>query len=377
MSAKRDYYEVLGISRQANEEEIKRAYRTLAKKYHPDANPADKTTEDKFKEVNEAYEVLRDPKKRTAYDQFGHAGLNAQAGAGPGGFGGFNDFGDMGDMFSEIFEGFFGATGGKSRRGTQTRARRGADLRYDLNVSFMDSAHGAEVSLEIPRLEACDICHGTGAKPGTSKKTCPNCQGTGQIRMAQGFFSVMRTCSTCSGEGNVIEQPCQACRGEGRKRNIRRISVKVPAGVDTGSRLKITGEGEAGLNGGPRGDLFVVIQVEPHPVFAREDEDVLCEVPIPFDVAALGGEIEVPTLDGHVTMKIPPATQSGKIFRMRGKGFHNLRGLGTGDQLVTVQVEIPSRLNSKQIAVLKDFARLTGTETYPDVKTFRDKTRTL
>jgi len=380
MAGKRDYYEVLGVSRSASEDDIKRAYRNLAKKYHPDANPGDKTAEEKFKEVNEAYEVLRDSKKRATYDQFGHAGVNAQAGArgGAGGFsGGFADFGDMGDMFSEIFEGFFGGTSTRSRRSSQTRVRRGSDLRYDLTISFMDSAHGIEVNLEIPRMETCDVCNGSGTKPGTRKKVCPTCHGSGQVRMAQGFFSVMRTCPTCNGEGHVVEHPCPACRGEGRRRSIRKISVKVPAGVDTGSRLKISGEGEAGINGGPRGDLYVVIQVEPHPIFSREDEDVHCEIPIPLTVAALGGEVLVPTLNGHVTMKIPAGTQTGKTFRMRGKGFPNLRGLGTGDQLVTVRVETPSKLNNKQIMLLKEFARITGNDAYPGVKQFQDKIRRL
>jgi molecular chaperone DnaJ len=376
MASKRDYYEILGVPRTANEGELKRAYRVMAKKFHPDANPGDKSAEDKFKEVNEAYEVLKDGKKKGAYDQFGHAGVNAGAGGGPGGSG-FSDFGDMGDMFSEIFEGFFGGAQGRSRGGTQSRARRGSDLRYDLSIDFMDSAHGTEVNLEVPRMETCDSCQGTGAKVGTKKKSCSACQGTGQVRMSQGFFSVMRTCPTCQGEGHVIEQPCMACRGEGRKRTIRKITVKIPTGVDTGSRLKISGEGEAGINGGPRGDLHIVIQVEPHILFAREDEDVLCEVPIPLTTAVLGGEIEVPTLNGRVTMKIPSGTQTGKTFRMRGKGFPNLRGLGTGDQLVTVLVETPPKLNNKQAALLKEFEKLTGNDTYPAVKQFLDAIKRL
>jgi molecular chaperone DnaJ len=381
MASKRDYYEVLGVPRTADEEAIKKAYRTLAKRYHPDANPGDKSAEEKFKEVNEDYEVLKDSRKRQAYDQIGHSGVNAQAGPGGGaGFGGFSDFGDMGEVFSEIFEGFFGGsqTGARGTRGrAQTRARRGADLRYDLTITFLDSARGAEKQLEIPRLDNCDACQGTGVKPGTRLKTCATCQGSGQVRMAQGFFSVMRTCPTCNGEGQIAEQPCAACRGEGRKRNARKISVKVPAGVETGSRLKLAGEGEAGLHGGPHGDLYVVIQVRPHPVFTRADEDLLCEVPIPFMTAALGGEVEVPPLTGAVNMKIPAGTQSGRVFRLRGKGFPNLRGLGTGDQLVTVKVETPVRLTSKQTALLKEFAGLTGEDHHPGIQEYHQRIRDL
>lgn len=378
MASKRDYYEVLGIARGAREEDIKRAYRTQAKKFHPDANPGNKSAEEKFKEVNEAYEVLKDNRKRAAYDQFGHAGINAGAGRGQAASGGFSDFGDMGDMFSEIFEGFFGGAGGRTRSSrTQTRARRGSDLRYDLTISFLDSARGTEISLEVPRLENCEVCHGSGTKPGTRMKTCPTCQGSGQVRMSQGFFSLMQTCPTCNGEGQTAEQPCVTCRGEGRKRTIRKILVKVPAGVDTGSRLKISGEGEAGAHGGPRGDLYVVIQVKTHPVFYREDEDVLCEVPIPFTVAALGGEVDVPTLTGHVTMKVPAGTQTGRTFRFRGKGFSNLRGLGTGDQLVMMKVETPSRLSGKQISLLKEFAGITGQDSHPERKAFMDKIKQM
>lgn len=380
MASKRDYYDILGINRQAREEDIKRAYRTQAKKFHPDANPGDKSAEEKFKEVNEAYEVLKDGRKRSAYDQFGHAGMNPNAagGRGQGSSGGFSDLGDMGDMFSDIFEGFFGGQTGRTRSGrAQSRARRGSDLRYDLTISFMDSAHGTEIPLEIPRMESCEVCHGEGTKPGTRMKTCPTCQGNGQVRMSQGFFSLMQTCPTCNGAGQTAEQPCTSCRGEGRKRTIRKISLKVPAGVDTGSRLKVTGEGEAGTHGGPRGDLYVVIQVKDHSVFAREDEDVLCEVPIPFTVATLGGEINVPTLTGQVTMKIPAGTQTGRTFRLRGQGFPNLRGLGTGDLLVTVRVETPSRLNGKQTALLKDFANITGPDAHPEYKAFVDKIKKM
>ncbi|MCK5218491.1 molecular chaperone DnaJ [bacterium] len=374
MAGKRDYYEVLGVSREVSGDVLKKAYRNLAKKYHPDANREDKNTEEKFKQVNEAYEVLQDPRKRAAYDQFGHAGIHAGAGVGRGGGGGrgTGDFGDMGDVFSDIFEGFFG---GQQSTRTQAKSRRGADLRYDLSISFLDSARGKEVHLNVPRMETCEVCRGTGAKSGTRAKTCSACHGAGQVRMSQGFFSVMRTCPTCGGAGEIVESPCSACGGEGRKRTLRKITVKIPPGVDTESRLKISGEGEAGLHGGPRGDLYVIIRVEPHPIFTREDDFLLCEIIISFTTAALGGEIEVPTLNGKVTMKIPMGTQTGKVFRLRGKGFPNLRGLGTGDQMVTVGIETPESLSEKQKQLLQEFARVTGEESYPGIKKFRNKIR--
>jgi len=378
MPSKRDYYETLEISRNASEDEIKRAYRKLAKKYHPDANPNNKNAEEKFKEVNEAYEVLRDARKRSAYDQFGHAGVNTGAqGGGAGGFsGGFSDAGDMGDIFSDIFEGFFGGSS-RSRSRSHSRARRGSDLRYDLSISFLDSAQGKEVQLKIPRMETCEECKGSGARAGTNSKVCSTCQGAGQVRMSQGFFSVMRTCPTCEGEGEVIDSPCRACGGQGRKQVVRNIEVKIPKGVDNGSRLKIMGEGEAGIQGGPRGDLYVVIQVEPHDIFTREEDDVLCQVPISFVVAALGGEVEVPTLTGKVSLKIPAGTQTDKKFRLRGKGFTNLRGLGLGDQIVTVKIVTPEKLNDKQKQLLKEFDNLTKDNTQPLIKKFKEKVSEL
>jgi molecular chaperone DnaJ len=376
MANKRDFYEVLGVPRGASEDQLKQAYRTLAKKFHPDANPGDKTAEDKFKEVNEAYEVLRDARKRQAYDQFGHAGVGGGPAAGAGGFA---DMGDMGDVFSDLFEGFFGGGmgGGTRTSRSQTRGRRGSDLRYDLTLSFLDSARGKEILLEVPRLETCAVCQGSGTRSGSAPKTCPTCRGTGQVRMSQGFFTLMRTCSTCGGEGSVIDDPCPACGGEGRKRTVRKISVKVPPGVETGSRLKISGEGEVGAHGGPRGDLYVVLQVTHHPIFAREDDNVLCELPLPLTTAILGGEVEVPTLTGPVAMKVPAGTQSGRTFRLRGKGFPNLRGLGMGDQLVTVRVETPVRLNEKQRQALREFSRLESEESYPGVKQFAEQLRRL
>ncbi len=375
MAGKQDYYEILGVSREASGDALKKAYRNLAKQFHPDANPGNKNAEEKFKQVNEAYEVLQDSHNRAAYDRFGHAAVQAGAGAGrAGGFGGgVSDLGDMGDIFSDIFEGFFG---GRQSARAQTKSRRGADLRYDLSIGFLDSARGKEVHLNVPRMETCEVCRGSGAKSGTRAKTCSACHGAGQVRMSQGFFSVMRTCPTCGGTGEIMGSPCAGCGGEGRKRMLRKITVKIPPGVDTESRLKISGEGEAGLHGGPRGDLYVVIRVEPHPIFKREDDLVLCEIPIAFNAAALGGEIEVPTLNGKVTMKIPAGTQTGKTFRLRGKGFPNLRGLGTGDQMVTVKIETPERLNEKQKQLLKEFASITGEEGYPEIRNFKHKIRT-
>jgi molecular chaperone DnaJ len=380
MASKQDYYEMLGVPRNATEDQLKQAYRNLAKKYHPDANPGNKSAEEKFKEVNEAYEVLSDARKRSAYDQFGHAGVGQGASGGGNPFGGFSGSGDMGDIFSDIFEGFFGGSGpGTGTRSSrpQSSARRGSDLRYDLSISFLDSARGKEVSLEIPRQETCATCKGTGTRTGTAPKACPACHGAGQVRMTQGFFSIMRTCPTCGGSGTVVENPCPACGGEGRKRTIRKISVKVPPGVETGSRLKISGEGEAGIHGGARGDLYVVIQVEANPIFSREDDDALCAVPVPLTTAILGGEVEIPTLEGFVTMKIPAGTQHGRLFRLRGKGFANLRGLGSGDQLVTVIIETPVRLNEKQKQMLKDFARSGSGEMYPEVQAFVEKAKKI
>jgi molecular chaperone DnaJ len=373
--AKRDYYEVLGVGRSANPEDIKKAYRTMAKKYHPDANPGDKTAEEKFKEVNEAYEVLRDEQKRRAYDQFGHAGVGSAARPGGGASAGYAGFSDVEDLFSDIFDGFFGSSGRGTGTRSQGRARRGSDLRYDLVISFLDAAFGKEIQVTIPRSEACDSCHGSGAAPGSKARTCPTCHGSGQVRMAQGFFSVMRTCPTCHGEGTIIEQPCGTCRGEGRVKKNRKITVKVPAGMESGGRLKISGEGEAGSQGGPAGDLYIVVQVAEHPIFQRREDDVVCVLPIPLTTAILGGEVTVPTLTGTVTMKIPPGTQNEKIFRLRGKGIPNLRGFGTGDQLVTVAVEMPSKLSEKQRNALRELEKNMPENAYPTVKEFYERAK--
>lgn len=354
---KRDYYEVLGVARNASDDEIKKAYRRLAMKYHPDRNvgEANKEAEDRFKEVQEAYEVLKDGKKRQAYDQFGHAGVDPSVGGG-GGFhaGGFEDFTDaFGDIFSEIFGG--GARGGgRSARGGPRR-QKGADLRYVLTLTLEQVVLGTTTKIRVPTWVACDLCQGSGAKPGSSPKRCQTCDGHGQVRMQQGFFSVQQTCPTCHGSGEVISDPCQKCRGQGRVREEKVLSVKIPAGVDTGDRIRLAGEGEAGMHGAPAGDLYVQVQVKPHDIFTRDGNHLSCEVPISFGVAALGGEIEVPTLEGRVKLKIPPETQTAKVFRLRGKGVRAVRGGGVGDLLCRVLVETPVNLSAEQKELLQRF----------------------
>lgn len=356
---KRDYYEVLGVGRNADDTEIKKSYRKLARQYHPDLNPGNKEAEEKLKEINEAYEVLSDPDKRQRYDQFGHAGTAN----GAGGFGDFGDFGAGGfGGFGDIFDMFFGGMGGAQRRGPQ----RGADLRMDLDISFEEAAFGMETEVEVPRQETCPDCHGSGAAPGTHPSTCNVCKGTGQVRVAQktplGHFQTVHTCSHCHGTGQVITSPCPECRGRGKVHRVRKIQIKVPAGVDTGSRLRVSGEGEAGSLGGPAGDLYVDIHIKPHPFFQRRDYDVLCEVPISFVQAAIGDEIQVPTLDGHIKLKVPEGTQTGTSFRLRGKGITKLKGYGRGDQHVKIRVVTPTNLSEKQKELLREFARIQGKE---------------
>jgi molecular chaperone DnaJ len=352
----KDYYEVLGVRRAATEEELKKAYRKLALKYHPDRNPGNKQAEEKFKEVNEAYAVLSDPEKRQRYDRFGHAG-------GPGGFGGF-DFGrgGFGDIFGEIFEDFFGDTASsRSRR----RAERGNDLRYNLTISFEDAAFGKDVKIKIPRWESCTACHGTGAKPGSQVKTCPTCEGRGQLRFQQGFFTVARTCHHCRGEGRVIQERCSRCAGEKRVQQERSLSVKIPAGIETDSSLRLSGEGEPGVNGGHPGNLYVVVTVEAHPTFKREGDHVLSENTITIAQAILGAKIEVDTLKGQASLKIPPGTQAGSVFRLKGLGMPNVRGHGIGDHLVKVSVQIPNKLTRKQRELIEEFGRLNGEKPEP------------
>lgn len=373
--AKRDYYEVLNVEKNASEAELKKAYRKLARKYHPDVNPGNKEAEEKFKEVNEAYEVLSDSEKRSRYDQFGHAGTD------PGGFGGFGDFGGFGGSagdfsgFGDIFDMFFGGAGGGQRtRGPQ----QGADLRLDLRLDFEEAAFGVEKDVEIPRMEKCSKCNGTGAKPGTHASTCRKCNGTGQIKYTQktplGHFQTIKTCPDCGGRGEVNSSPCPDCRGEGKVHRIRKLHIKIPAGVDTGSRIRLSGEGESGELGGPNGDLYVYIEVRPHKLFERHGDDLYLEMPITFIQAALGGTIKVPTLGGGTaSLKISEGTQTHTVFRMRGQGVSHLRGSGKGDMHVKVLVVTPTKLSEEQKKMLRSFAEKSGQDNYKPKDKERDK----
>jgi molecular chaperone DnaJ len=339
--SKRDYYEVLGVQKGADDKEIKKAYKRLAMKYHPDRTQGDKAMEEKFKEVQEAYEILSDDQKRAAYDNYGHAGVDPNRGGGGGA-----DFNDIfGDVFGDIF--------GGGRRGGQSRAQRGSDLRYNLELNLEDAVRGKSVEIKVPTWVSCDICDGSGAKKGTQAKSCPTCHGAGQVTMRQGFFAVQQTCPTCSGRGKIIPDPCTKCHGDGRVEKTKTLSVKIPAGVDTGDRIRLAGEGEAGQFGAPAGDLYVQVHVKDHPIFVRDGNNLYCDVPISFSTAALGGEIDVPTLDGRVKLKIPAETQTEKMFRLRGKGVQSVRGGGVGDLVCKVVVETPVNLSDKQKDLLR------------------------
>lgn len=338
-----DYYELLEVSRTADEGEIKKAYRKLAMKYHPDRNPGDDSAEEKFKEIQKAYAILSDKSKRAAYDQFGHAGVDSSMGGGSG-FGGFGG-GGFGDVFEDIFENIF--TGGRGA-GRQSRGHRGSDLQFNMQLTLEEAATGKEVEITVPRHGNCTTCDGSGAKKGSSPKACETCNGMGQVRIQQGFFSIQQTCPNCHGEGSLITDPCSACHGNGRIRESKKLTVKIPAGVDNGDRVRLSGEGEAGSHGGGAGDLYVQINIKKHAIFERQDNDLHCEVPISFVVAALGGSIEVPTLEGRVTLKIPAETQTGKVFRLRGKGMKSVRGHGQGDLLCKAVVETPVNLSKEQ-----------------------------
>lgn len=346
--AKRDYYEVLGVQRNASEADVKKAYRRLAMKLHPDRNPGDHAAEERFKEVKEAYEVLADGGRRATYDQFGHEGLAARNGGGGPGFNPGEAFGDIfGDVFGDIF--------GGGRRGGRSQVFRGADLRYELEIDLGQAVFGTTVEIDIPRLVECETCHGSGAAKGSNPVECDTCHGSGQVRVSQGFFQLQQTCPRCRGAGKIVRNPCDTCFGQGRIRRTRKLSVKIPPGVDTGDRIRLAGEGEAGRNGGPAGDLYVEMHVRRHDIFEREGEHLSCEVPVSFATAALGGTVLVPTLDGQVSLKVPAETQSGCIFRLRGKGVKPVRGGPQGDLLCRVVVETPVRLSSEQKELLRSF----------------------
>ncbi len=371
---KRDYYEVLGVERGAGEEEIKKSYRRLAIKYHPDKNPGDKAAEEQFKELGEAYEVLSDPQKRAAYDQYGHAAFDRRTA----GFGRAGGFHDPFDIFREVFGGgsIFEDLFGAAQR-DPTQAERGDDLRYDMELAFEEAARGCEKEIAVTKPERCDVCAGTGAEAGSKARTCPTCGGRGQVITSRGIFSIAQTCPQCQGAGRIIDKPCKACRGQGRRERSSKIKLRIPAGVDTGSRLRSGGNGEAGLRGGPPGDLYVVLHVRPHEIFQRDGDDLLCEVPVSFVQAALGVEIEVPTLDGKAPLKIPAGTQPGTMFRLKGKGVKNIQGYGHGDLHVRVQVEVPTRLSAAQKTKLLEFAELCDGQENPLTQTFFEKAKKL
>ncbi len=348
--SKRDYYEILGVDRNASEADLKKAYRRMAQKYHPDRNPDDEEALTRFREAKEAFEVLSDSQKRAAYDQFGHAGVDQGAGGG-GGYGGFGGA-DFSDIFGDVFGDIFG--------GGRRRSARGADLRYNLEISLEEAVQGTETEIRIPTLVECETCHGSGARPGSEPKTCSTCSGMGQVRMQQGFFSIQQTCPTCRGEGRTVDDPCPGCRGRGRREESKTLSVKIPAGVDTGDRIRLSGEGEMGDRGAPPGDLYVEVRVKPHPIFERDGANLICDVPIDIATAALGGEVDVPTLDGRVKLKIPAGTQSERTFRLRGKGVRPVRGGNPGDVLCRARVETPVDLTARQKELFQELQETLG-----------------
>ena len=372
---KRDYYEVLGVSKGASEDEIKKAYKKMARKYHPDLNPGDKSAEEKFKEVNEAYEVLSDADKRARYDQYGHAGVDPNFGAGGfgGGFDGGFDFGDLGDIFGSFFGGGFGG----GRRTNPNAPQRGESIRMAVTISFEEAAFGCEKEVTVERYEACDTCHGSGCAPGTSPEVCPDCHGTGTVQVRRqtpmGVFATSSPCPKCGGKGRIIHQPCKDCRGSGMMRKKKTIQASIPAGIDNGQTISIRGQGNAGKNGGPAGDLLVTITVRPHELFRREGTSVLCEAPITFTQAVLGAELEIPTIDGKVKYTLPEGTQSGTTFRLKGKGIPSINGRGRGDQYVTVYIETPRNLNKEQKEALKKFAAAMGEDEASGQKPFFKK----
>lgn len=381
MGPKRDYYEILGVEKTASVEEIKKAYRKLAVKFHPDKNPGDKEAEEKFKELGEAYEVLSEPQKRAAYDQYGHAAFDPRrrgfgaSGAGGAYGGGFHDpFEIFREVFgnSSIFDDLFGG-----ERRDPSGAQRGADLRYDMEISFMEAALGCEREITVNKLESCEQCEGSGAEKGSGIKACATCGGRGQVIMSRGIFSIAQTCPRCEGRGKVVEKPCKACHGAGRRERTSKIKIRIPPGVDAGSRLRSSGNGEAGVRGGPPGDLYVVLHVQPHDIFERDGDDLICDVPISFVQAALGAEIEVPTLTGKAQIKIPAGTQSGTVFRLKGKGVKNVQGHGNGDLHVRVNVEVPADLNAAQKQKLQEFAALCDENVNPISKGFFEKAKSL
>ena len=372
---KRDYYEVLGVSRGASEDEIKKAYKKMARKYHPDLNPGDKTAEEKFKEVNEAYEVLSDADKKARYDQYGHAGVDPNFGAGGfgGGFDGSFDFGDLGDIFGSFFGGGFGG----GRRTNPNAPQRGESIRMSIAISFEEAAFGCEKAVTVERYETCDTCHGNGCAPGTSPEVCPDCHGTGTVQVRRqtpmGVFATSSPCPKCGGKGRIIHQPCKDCRGSGMVRKKKTIQASIPAGIDNGQTISIRGQGNAGKNGGPAGDLLITITVRPHELFRREGTSVLCEAPITFTQAVLGAELEIPTIDGKVKYTLPEGTQSGTTFRLKGKGIPSINGRGRGDQYVTVYIETTKNLNKEQKEALKKFAETMGESNYEEQKKFFKK----